>query len=351
MATPPRLARLRLARVQTLALTAMVPVVGALVFMGLASPGEPLAGRADLLPLVLLFITGGLFHVFGFVLNEWADLEVDRASSDLTHKPLVAGSVSSREAMAIAVGAAAFAFVPLLLVTRDPVAHVTLALAMVAGAVYDLYGKMAPLDVVLAGSLTLLLLSGVIASGEFDPASQRHLVVLACLVGLQFLQNLFQNAIEGGMKDADHDAAAGARTFAAVMGVNVADGNILSGRGFLASGIAIKATSLTIAGFLVAYLWAVGGRWLLAIAVVLVGLQATVMLITLARFMGRRVRFDREALKRSFSVHEMATFGVTMAALLPVIGVPSFLLVLVVPVLWFLSTNALLFGRALEPGV
>ena len=200
MAESARLPRLRLTRIQTMALTALVPVVGALVYMGEATPGAPVAGSDDLLTLALLFITGCLFHVFGFVLNEWADLDVDRASNDLTDKPLVAGVISAREALAIAVGAALASFIPLALVTQDPWAFILLGLAIVAGVIYDIYGKRVPLDIILAGSLTLLLVTGVVATGRFDPASSSHVIILVILVTLQFLQNLFQNAIEGGMK-------------------------------------------------------------------------------------------------------------------------------------------------------
>ncbi len=334
-----------------MALTALVPVVGALVYMGEASPGAPLAISDDLLPLALLFITGCLFHVFGFVLNEWADLDVDRASRDLTDKPLVAGVISAREALAIAVGAAIASFIPLALVTQDPWAFILLGLAIVAGAIYDLYGKRVPLDIVLAGSLTLLLATGVVASGKFDPVSQPHVIILLGLASLQFLQNLFQNAIEGGMKDADHDAVAGARTFAAVLGVHVEDGDLVMGRGFLASGIAIKAVGLGVLAFTVAYLVDPEDLLVTGTVVALVALFVSVMTITLTRFMRRRVTFDRSMLKRTFSIHEMATFAATMAAFIPLIGLAVFGGLLLLPVLWFTAANKLLFGRALEPGV
>ncbi len=334
-----------------MALTALVPVVGALVYMGEATPGAPVALSDDLLPLALLFITGCLFHVFGFVLNEWADLDVDRASRDLTEKPLVAGVISAKEALAIAVGAAIASFIPLALVTQDPWAFILLGLAIAAGAVYDLYGKRVPLDIVLAGSLTLLLATGVVASGKFDPASQPHVIILLCLASLQFLQNLFQNAIEGGMKDADHDAAAGARTFAAVLGVHVEEGDLVMGRGFLASGLAIKAVGLGALAFTVAYLVDPEDVLVTGTVVALVTLFAAVMLVTLGRFMRRRVRFDRSRLKRTFSIHEMATFAATIAAFITLIGLVTFVTLLLLPVMWFAVANKLLFDHALEPGV
>ena len=56
-------------------------------------------------------------------------------------------------------------------------------------------------------------------------------------------------------------------------------------------------------------------------------------------------------MKRTFSIHEMATFGVTMAVFIPHIGLAAFVTVLLLPVMWFAVANKLLFDHALEPGV
>ncbi|NIP35477.1 MAG: hypothetical protein GWN39_10970, partial [Thermoplasmata archaeon] len=183
MAEGPVQARLRLMRVQTMALTALVPVVGALVFMGEPSSGTvPPAG--EVVPeLMALFVTGALLHVFGFVLNEWADLEVDRASKDLQDKPLVSGAISPDEAKWIAVLAAVGTFLALGFVTFDPWAHGALLGSVLLGGAYDLWGKRMPLDVLLAGSITLLLLSGAIALGGFDPTYAPHITLLLCVGG------------------------------------------------------------------------------------------------------------------------------------------------------------------------
>jgi 4-hydroxybenzoate polyprenyltransferase len=336
-----------------MALTALVPVLGAAVFLGDAAGGG-LEGWDLLVDLVLLFISGALFHVYGFVLNEWADVEVDRASRDLTDKPLVSGRVSHREALGLAVGCAALSYVPLALVTQEPFVFLVLTASLLAGGIYDLYGKQTPLDVVLAGSLTLLLLTGALASGEFDPGSMRHWLLFACLGGLQFLQNLFQNAIEGGMKDADHDAAAGARTFAVVTGVHISKGELVMTRAFVLSAAVIKTAHALLMGATAFLILSSSNLPALPLDpwgyIIFVGLLGGAMLATAYRFM-RRAPFDRSLLKRRFASHEVITYIGAIVLFRPVLGLLPAVLLIAIPFLWFVTSNALLFRTALEPGV
>lgn len=333
-----------------MALTALVPVIGALVFY--ARPGSFTPYDTwDVLPeLVLLFIMGSLLHVFGFVLNEWADLEVDRASSDLQDKPLVSGAIPLREALWTAIAAAVLSFVPLALVTLDPLAHLALLFAILMATVYDLFGKRMPLDLVLAGSLTMLLLAGAIATGEFDPQWHIHLTLFGCIAGLQFLQNFFENAIEGGIKDADHDARAGARTFAAVLGVRIVDGKVETGWAFTNAAFIVKAAHIALMLYtaveVVDFGSHDGGRELLVLLLVLI----FVMVVTTSMMLPP-VDFDRSRLKRIFSIHEVAAFAATLVVLTPLVGTYEALVLFILPFAWFVLANRSLFGGALEPGV
>ena len=63
------------------------------------------------------------------------------------------------------------------------------------------------------------------------------------------------------------------------------------------------------------------------------------------------VGFDRSRLKRIFSVHELATFAAIMTVIVPLIGEWVALILFLLPMVWFMTVNRLLFGGALEPGV
>ncbi len=334
-----------------MALTALVPVVGALVFMGEPSSGTTQFAEEVIPELLALFATGALFHVFGFVLNELADLEVDRASADLQDKPLVSGAISPDEARTVAVVAAVGTFLALALVTLDPWAHGALLGAILFGAAYDLWGKRMPLDLLLAGSITLLLLSGAFATGGFDPTYGPHVTLLLCVGGLQFLQNLYQNAIEGGLKDADHDAAAGARTFAAVLGVRVDDeGDLIGGPVFNGAALVMKGVQISLLLFTAVEVTDLSSHgsssilWALLIFLVAAMVVTTVLMLP-------PLRFERSRLKRLFSIHELVTFAAIVTVFVPFLGERVALGVFLLPMVWFMLVNRLLFGGSLEPGV
>jgi 4-hydroxybenzoate polyprenyltransferase len=334
-----------------LSLTALVPVVGALVFS--AEPSTWTTGEVlDILPeLVLLFMTGAFMHIYGFVMNEWADIEVDRASSDLQDKPLVSGEISPGEAKWTAIVAFALCFVPLALVTQDPMPHITLLCALMVAGAYDLWGKRLPLDVLLAGSITLLLMVGAQALGGFDPNYAPHMTLLACVGGLQFLQNMYQNAIEGGIKDADHDAAAGARTYAAILGVRVnADGDMETGGLFTNSALVMKAIQIVILLYTAVEVTDLSSEGSSTLLWVILFASIALMVVT-ASIMLPPVRFDRSRLKRLFSIHELATYAAILTVVVPLVGGWVALGLFLLPMVWFMAINRLLFGGSLEPGV
>ncbi len=338
---------LRLTRVQTMSLTALTPVIGAAVFYALS--GDGVWGHwAD---LALLFVTGACLHVFCFVLNEWADVEVDRASKDLWDKPLVSGAVSRRAALVGAVGGGLFGFVPLFLVSPTVWPSVMYAASLALGGAYDLWGKRAPLDHVLAANMSTLLLAGIAASEAFDPGSGRHRLVLVGLLGLQYLQNLFQNAIEGGIKDADHDAVAGARTFATITGTRVEAGRLRPSASFLLTSWTIKGLHLGILAWMSVCVVRVDTASAEgAVAAALIVLSAFAMVATMWTFLGE-MDFDRPRLKRRFSAHEMATYIGTVAVLGPLFGASFAVAIVALPVTWYIASNVALYGRPLEPGV
>ena len=332
-------------------LTALAPVVGALVFMeGPSSWTEGLA--TEVLPdLGLLFLMGAFLHIYGFVLNEWADLEIDRASPDLQDKPLVSGEISIDEAKWTAIAAAFITFIPLAIITLEPWPHITLLCSILVAGAYDVWGKRFPLDVLLAGSITMLLFVGAQALGDFDPSYGRHITLLACVGGLQFLQNLYQNAIEGGIKDADHDHAAGARTFAALLGVRLDDtGELRTGWAFTNSAFVIKGVQITLLLYTAVEVTdlSVHGSSSLLWSILIV---AIAVIVVTTSMMLPPVVFDRSRLKRIFSIHELATFAAIMTVIVPLLGEWVVFGLFILPMVWFMTVNRVLFGGTLEPGV
>jgi len=60
-------------------------------------------GVYDIKTLSILFLIGAFSAVYGFVLNDYADVEVDKLSRDLSNRPLVKGTISKKTALLICV--------------------------------------------------------------------------------------------------------------------------------------------------------------------------------------------------------------------------------------------------------
>ena len=85
------LAYFRLMRIHSGASESLLLLLGALVM-----------GQHNLVLLGVLFFIGLLFHIDGFISNEYADIEVDKLSIDIKNKPLLSGEISKTHAMIVA---------------------------------------------------------------------------------------------------------------------------------------------------------------------------------------------------------------------------------------------------------
>lgn len=333
---------LKLCRLQTGATTAVAPVIGYLILASQTGYG------IRLLEILIIFIIGVLMHIFEFVLNEYIDLEVDRLSPDLVEKPLVKGSVSLAGALALVIGAVIFAYILTIYFFFNIWTLLFLTLAFEFGAIYDIHGKrFAGSDFSLAFWIFFFCLFGAsIVSIEFTG-------LLFLVAGLGFFQILFNNAIEGGLKDSDHDAVGGAHTLAHSLGVNVKDGKLIITNTFRFASYAIKLCHLSIILLIIYFVKpsviAFNSIWNylhLFIIVVLI----FVILFTLHRFLNQ-VEFRRDKLKRIFSIHEIATYYLAPIILLQILGLLTAVILLFLPLIWYILLNLILYGKPLEPKV
>ena len=80
----------RMLRIPGLGALSMPPVVGALII-----------GVSDLFSLVILFLIGAVAAIYGFILNDYADVELDKLIKELKGKPLVDSSIERKTAVFI----------------------------------------------------------------------------------------------------------------------------------------------------------------------------------------------------------------------------------------------------------
>jgi 4-hydroxybenzoate polyprenyltransferase len=325
---------LSLFRIQTAAATASAPLLGGLIM-----------GQRDVSHLTILFIIGLLCHIYGFVLNEYIDVEVDKKSIDLKKKPLVSGSITRNQALFIVIISILCGYALIGFFYRSIYTVSFFSLALLFGGLYDIYGKkITGMDFVLAGSLFFICIMGASTiSTDFNV-----LIYIVCII--YFFQILYNNAVEGGLKDVDHDGIGGTKTLALAMGVNVKLGVLQITKTFAGFAYVLRFIFLGLLVLLGSQpqldFWYYSNVFQLIIIV----LFTVVFLGTLSGFL-KSEKFDRSRLKKLFSIHEITSYFMLIIVLSTLFDLWITLALLLLPALWYLVTNIFLYGTLLEPRV
>jgi 4-hydroxybenzoate polyprenyltransferase len=290
------------ARVSTLGFTLLLPLAGAAFAAGGLAPAA--AG-----PLLLVAVS---FHLFAYLLNDVADLRVDRTEPLRADSPLVRGVLSPRLAAWIALAQVPLAFGIALAAGLPRAALGWLATAFAGIAVYDLAGKRCPLppatDAVQAAGWCALLLFGAASAGEVSGAG------LAWPVVYVVLYVLMTNGVHGGLRDLANDRAAGARTTALWLGARAdAGGGVAIPRRLAAYALALQAGLCAAAPLAIAD--GAEGRVAAARALVAAALAASVWLLVRAA----RRRADRRRLIAAGVGHLVAALAVLPLVALPLL--------------------------------
>lgn len=188
-------------------LTAIIPLTGAIAM-----------GEKDLFLLTMLFLVGLTAHIFGFTLNHYMDIEVDRLISSTNRRPLPSGSISKQHAL-IYILLVLFLGCILTIYFFGVQLLLLYLFGILLASIYDLYSKkISGMDFVLAASVTSGVVFGAATvSFQFSP-----LIYILCI--LAFLQTLNLNLIAGGIKDADHDYLIQSKHLSTRLGVRVKQG-------------------------------------------------------------------------------------------------------------------------------
>ncbi|MBN2449851.1 MAG: UbiA prenyltransferase family protein [Lentisphaeria bacterium] len=309
----------------------VVAVFGALAVQG---GSLPITLAAGLFCVNLLFLLGACVH------NDLADMEVDRQAEKLSTRPLVKGLIS-RQAAALLWGSCWLGALLLArLLTPRPTAIVMLVAAMGFAFLYNRFSKrFSGSDLFFACSAALLCLYGSRTAGAQAPLGGAPHTLLAAVVGIVFLDHLVFNALEGGLKDLGSDAHAGASTL--VRRFLAADRNgrlhfTRAGRVFF---LGLKACSVGLA----LLPSAVAGTPVYAWQVVALGATAGLTLALTGQLVCGQAS-DRRRIFRLTLMQETACRTLVPLMLARVAGPEWTLLLVLIPLLWFLVTNPLLNG-------
>jgi 4-hydroxybenzoate polyprenyltransferase len=302
-------------------------------------------GVSDIYPLSLIFIIGAFASIFGFLINDYVDIELDGFVDELKKKPLVSGEVSKKNALIIAFYLAftTFFFIALLWYNQAIdyykfIALICIILAVILGTLYDVYGNhVVGSDFFVAISVSLIFLFGALSFGQ-------PTVIIWIIFILTFENILYMNVVQNGIKDADHDYKLGVKNIALSLGVKVRENSIVIPRSFQAFGIGLRLFSavLFFVPFFVFgydyYLW----QMILLIVLVVAYLFLDTKLL-------RIKTFDRSQIRKLIGIQSFLRYSLVPVMLFKIVGIlPSFLLILI-PIVWYILCTPLLDEKLFKP--
>jgi len=298
---------MRLMRMPGIIGLAITPIIGALS-----------VNNTSLAALIPLFFIGAISKIYGFVMNDYFDVEVDKLSPDLSQRALVKGTITKKHALTIIVSCFFIGYIAIFVFffKNQPFFYMGLFCIVVAdilGFIYNKYGKqLIGSDFLIALAESLFFLFGalmVLPNGSLGLLTWILFIIL-------FNEQLYMNVIVGGLKDADHDYQMNVKNMALASGVKVGPGNTLSvPLNFKIFGLSERLISsfLIFVPFLVLgikyELWQIG---LLLLIIVFLIIESTFML--------SRTRFNRKEIRRLIGAQLITWHPLIPIILVSVVG-------------------------------
>ncbi len=303
-------------------------------------------GVFDFFSLLLLFLLGAFSAIFGFVLNDFSDVEVDKKSDWLQDRPLVSGSISQQTALWICFSCIMLTMITFFLLFYGKIitdlrfiSIILLLIAWMLGSVYDVYGKkIFASDILVALSVSCIFLIGAFAVN-------REPTLFTWIVFFLTFNNLFHmNAIEGGIKDADHDRVMNVNNIALRSGVRVHGEDLFIPNTFkiLGMGIRILTVILLFVPFFffnATYYW-----WQLS----LLGLGSFTVLFFSLKLLFLQ-QFNRPLIRKYISIQSFLRYSLVPIMLLPMIGVIPAIILIFLPIIWYIVFTPLTGVKIFQP--
>ena len=301
--------------------------------------------------IIILFIIGALTASYGFILNDFADVELDSLITALKGKPLVDGDISTKNAAAISVFFIMLSYLFIFILWRGQefdefkfMAAICILLAGLMGAFYDFFGKkIAGSDFFLAISISFIFLFGALAVGKPN-------IITWIIFLLTFNQSLHMNAVEGGIKDSDHDFMMGVSNLALGSGVKVNKDKIFIPISFKIFSMAIRIFSaiLLFLPFILFnypyYLW----------QIIILAISTFLVLFFNAKLVSLKV-FDRNLIQRYIGVQSFLRYSLVPIMLISILnsmidyGWIFSIILIFLPIIWYIICTSLVGEKAFKP--
>ena len=307
--------------------------------------GALIAGQRDPFLLLIIFIIGLLYHIYGHVLNDYVDIEVDRQSSELKNKPLVSGVIPKEHAIIITIASivAIYIFTVVYFLYLSTILFITLAIIL--GSIYNLFGKRIPgiSDLVMATFYTLSFFYGV---STFSVYYTNLIYIAGALI---FVSVVFANVVEAGLKDVDHDHLSGAKTLAIIMGVKVKDGKLIATRMYKTLAYSLL-TICFILLMLMLYQPEINFFDYNYIPLLLVAILIMATIVGCYKLLNLQ-SFRRSKVKKLYFLINTGVGVLFVICLYPLLGPIISLVLLVAPPMWYTVFSKILYGKPTQPGI
>jgi len=317
----------KLLRLPGLGGLSLAPVFGALSILSLGV-------KIDYIDILLMFIIGLISAIYSFVSNDIIDIEIDKLSEDTKKRPLVTGTISIKSAKIISILCIIIAFIIAFFFYYRPhisfyLAILSMILAAILGTIYNVYGKkFATSSIVASISESFLVLVGVFLISPDASLSIFSWVIIV----LMFNQTLFMTAVIGGIKDADHDYLLNVKNLALKSGVKVTENkDIFLPNSFKLFGFSLRFSSaillfIPILFFNIDYkIWQIALLLFVSIFV----LFFSIKLLNLKNLKGDNIA-------RFAGIQGILRYTFVPFLLLPIINITNSLLLIILPIIWYI---------------
>ena len=320
----------KLARLHSSVLSGLAPVLGAIS-----------VGMIEIPTLIIIFLAGLCTHIFGFVLNEYIDIDIDSRSTLLKDKPLVSGTISKNAAIIYAFSGVILGYILIiyLMLSRGYFGLFGLVfytLSWLSIGIYDLTSKS-----VRGSDLALALWTGSLCLfGGFAVSTKPH-QLLFIISGLAFFQLFIQNIL-AGLKDISHDKLSLVSTTPLRMGVE-----LINNRLHVTPSFQIYIYSLKLLHFIIVFipfifLWLKVNMLQIFFILFLLGINFVLVFgIFNAPF------FNRDTLLRRIGLHEILSYSIVPILFFGIIDLFGILFLIIFPIIWLALLLKIIYGRLL----
>ncbi|UCF49783.1 MAG: UbiA prenyltransferase family protein, partial [Thermoplasmatales archaeon] len=294
--------------------------------------------------LIILLVMGVIGNIFGYVLNDYLDSKFDRLTKDLSDRPLVKGTVTEKNALAIIIISSIAIFVIPSIFFRSILLIFILIISVVLGIFYDLFcKKIVCSEFFLAGAMASFCLFGAVAvTGDIKSFNELGSLTWI-VVTLMFIYVFIMDAFEGNFKDVENDRKAGAVTLPVYLGVK-SSSKIKVPLCYKVLLIFFKFVIIFLIFIPFIFLEYSYWNWQILILVLL----AFGMVWSMIKILNIG-SFDRQRIAIYSRRHGVLSYFVFPFILIRFIGFEWAIFLIFYPVIWPLIFNYILYGKSLTP--